>query len=80
MSDRIQKSEIARRLAERMDADEKTATEWIDGFVDTIYECLATGESVTIRGFGNFYVRQERSAWVFKFNPAQRFRTLFNWS
>ena len=38
------------------------------------------GESVTLKGFGSFYVRPERSTWVFKFNPAQRLRALFGWS
>jgi DNA-binding protein HU-beta len=35
---------------------------------------------VTLRGFGSFYVRPERSTWVFRFSPGQRLRALFGWS
>jgi hypothetical protein len=38
------------------------------------------GESVTLPGFGGFYVRREPESWVFKFNPGQRLRALFGWS
>jgi DNA-binding protein HU-beta len=48
--------------------------------VETLYESFKTGESVTLRGFGSFYVRPERSSWVFRFNPGQRLRALFGWS
>ena len=80
MTERIQKNELARRLAERMHTDTATATAWIDAVVETLYESFQAGESVTLKGFGSFYVRPERSSWVFKFNPAQRLRALFGWS
>jgi DNA-binding protein HU-beta len=80
MTERIQKDELARRLAERMQTDIPTAKAWIDGLVETLYESFQAGESVTLKGFGSFYVRPERSTWVFKFNPAQRLRALFGWS
>jgi DNA-binding protein HU-beta len=80
MDDRIQKGEVARRMARRMHTDEKTAEVWIDAFVESLYDSFRVGESVTIRGFGNFYVREERSQWVFKFNPAQRLRSILGWS
>jgi DNA-binding protein HU-beta len=80
VSDRIEKDELARRLAARMQADTTTASAWIDGFVETLYESFKAGESVTLRGFGSFYVRPERNSWVFRFNPGQRLRALFGWS
>jgi DNA-binding protein HU-beta len=80
MSDRIEKDEVARRLAERMGTDAATASAWIDALLETIYDSLKVGESVTLRGFGSFYVREERSSWVFRFNPGQRLRALFGWS
>ena len=80
MTERIQKDELAQRLAERMHTDKATATGWIDAVVETLYESFQAGESVTLKGFGSFYVRPERSSWVFKFNPAQRLRALFGWS
>lgn len=78
--DRIQKNEVARRLAERMQSDETTAAAWLDAMLDTLYESFKAGESVTLTGFGSFYVRPERSSWVFKFSPGQKLRAIFGWS
>lgn len=80
MPDRIQKEEIVRRLAARMEADDATAAAWVDGLLETLYESFRAGESVTLPGFGGFYVRSEGETWVFKFNPGQRLRALFGWS
>ena len=80
MIDRIEKDELARRLAARMQTDTATATVWIDEVLETLYESFKAGESVTLRGFGSFYVRPERRSWVFRFNPGQRLRALFGWS
>jgi DNA-binding protein HU-beta len=80
MAERIEKDALAGRLAARMQTDTTTATAWIDSFVETLYESFKAGESVTLRGFGSFYVREERSTWVFRFNPGQRLRALFGWS
>jgi len=80
MSQRIQKREIARRLAARMSSDEETASQWIDATIDTLYEAFKAGESVTLEGLGGFYVRPERESWVFRFNPGQKLRALFGWS
>ena len=80
MAERINKDEFVRRLAARMQADEVTVTAWVDGIVETLYESFKAGESVTLPGFGGFYVRQEPESWVFKFNPGQRLRALFGWS
>jgi hypothetical protein len=63
-----------------MQTDATTANAWIDGLLETFYESFKAGESVTLRGFGSFYVRPERSSWVFRFNPGQRLRALFGWS
>jgi Bacterial DNA-binding protein len=80
MTERIEKDELARQLAVRMQTDAARAPAWIDGIVETLYESFKTGESVTLRGFGSFYVRPERSSWVFRFNPGQRLHALFGWS
>jgi len=80
MTERINKDELVRRLAARMHADEATATTWVGSIVETLYESFKAGESVTLPGFGGFYVRQEPEGWVFKFNPGQRLRALFGWS
>jgi DNA-binding protein HU-beta len=80
MVERIQKDEIARRLGMRMQTDQATAAAWMDAVFETLYESFKAGESVTVKGFGSFYVRPERSSWVFKFSPGQRLRALFGWS
>ena len=80
MTDRLKKEDFVRLLVERMNADEATATAWVDGIVETLYGSFKAGKSVTLPGFGGFYVRPESESWVFKFNPGQRLRTLFGWA
>lgn len=80
MDERIQKKEVVRRLASRMKTDEATAALWVDALLDILYESFRHGQSVTLSGFGNFYVRSHHEQWVFKFNPSQKLRALFGWS
>ena len=80
MADRLKKEDFVRRLAARMNTDVTTATAWVDGTVETLYESFKAGESVTLPGFGGFYVRPGPENWIFKFNPGQRLRALFGWS
>jgi DNA-binding protein HU-beta len=80
VADRFRKNELTRQLAVRMNCDEQTAASWLDAVPETLYEAIKTGKSVTLPGFGGFYVRPERSTWVFRFNPGQRLRALFGWS
>jgi superfamily II DNA or RNA helicase len=68
------------RVARRLDRDGETVAEIVDGFLEEIYAALKHGDSVSLRGFGSFYVQAERDSWVFKFNPSQRLRALFGWS
>jgi DNA-binding protein HU-beta len=77
---RMKKQEFVWQVAERMNSSETTAALWVDAVTETIYEQLKLGESVTLPGFGTFYVRSERVQSVFKFNPSQRLRALFGWS
>lgn len=80
MTERMKKDEFVRLLAAKMETNEGTAAAWVDGVVETLYESFKEGKSVTLPGFGGFYVRPESESWVFKFNPAQRLRALFGWS
>jgi len=57
MTDRLKKEDFVRLLAARMNADEATATAWVDGVVETLYESFKDGKGVTLPGFGGFYVR-----------------------
>jgi DNA-binding protein HU-beta len=76
----IDKKELARRVSLRLNRETSEVEEVIDATVEEIYESLKQGNSVTLRNFGTFYVRTEPKTWVFKFNPSQRLRKLFNWS
>jgi hypothetical protein len=80
-AERMAKNELPRRLAARMATDEETAAAWIDGFIETLYESIKQGQSITLQGLGGFYVKPSRnSTWVFRFNPGQKLRALFRWS
>lgn len=86
MADRVEKPEIVRLTAERLGRDgrdEAAVTDVaavVDTFLEEVYEALKRGQSVSLRGFGAFYVRPERDRWVFRFNPSQRLRALLGWS
>ncbi|GBE26125.1 integration host factor subunit alpha [bacterium BMS3Bbin03] len=80
MSDRIEKKEFVKQLASRMDTDESVAAEWLDSVCDILYENFKQGKSVTLTGFGGFYVQPKRTTWIFKFNPGQKLKALFGWS
>jgi DNA-binding protein HU-beta len=80
MAERIQKKEVVHRLAVRMKTSETMSAMWLDAMLDTLYESFKSGQSVTLSGFGNFYVRPEQERWVFRFNPSQKLRALFGWS
>ena len=80
MSNRIQEKEIALTLAKRMGTDINIASVWLEAVTDAIFQEIRSGNSVTLRNFGSFYVRPERSTWVFKFSPSQKLRAALNWS
>ena len=80
MSDRVQTKDLVKLLAKRMKTDEETAGVWLDAMLDTLYKAFKKGQSVTLTGFGGFYVRRERGSWVFTFSPSQKLRKLFRWS
>lgn len=77
---RIEKPELVARVAARVQGDAGAVEEIIDATLDEIYQALKHGECVSLRNFGAFYVREERSRWVFRFNPSQKWRALFGWS
>lgn len=74
------KKEFISLLAKRMNTDEATAKQWIDGYADTLIDVFKTGEGVTVEGLGGFYVTRKSSGTVFKFNPCQRIRYILGWS
>jgi DNA-binding protein HU-beta len=80
MLDRIEREELIRLAAQRTGQEEEMVDMVVDAFLGEIYQVLKRGQSVTLKGFGCFYVRPERESWVFKFNPSQKWRALFGWS
>jgi integration host factor subunit beta len=51
------KSDLAEKLAEKVDLNKQQAEEVINIFTNSIIEALAKGDKVEIRGFGSFRVR-----------------------
>jgi len=51
------KSDLAEKLAEKVDLNKQQAEEVINIFTSSIIEALAKGDKVEIRGFGSFRVR-----------------------
>ena len=80
MAERIEKKEFVRRLAWRMETDEATAEQWLDGVLEEMYQTFRSGCGLTLSGFGGFYLDRRRETWAFKFNPGQKLRALFGWS
>jgi DNA-binding protein HU-beta len=81
MSDKsIDKKILIQRISKHLKKDTGTAEEIVDAALEEIYEALKQGESVSLRGFGTFYIDPRPSGTAFKFNPSQRLRALFGWS
>jgi DNA-binding protein HU-beta len=80
VADRIDKKALVSRVSQRVHRKVGVVERIVDVFLAEIYEALPRGESVSLRDFGSFYVRPERTSWVFKFNASQRLRKLFGWS
>ncbi|MBE9117912.1 HU family DNA-binding protein [Lusitaniella coriacea LEGE 07157] len=80
MSAPISKKEFIKMLANRMETNEKEASQWLEGTIDTFYNVFHQGRGVTLTGFGGFYLQPKRDSCSFKFNPSQKLRKLLGWS
>jgi DNA-binding protein HU-beta len=80
MAERMEKKTLLSVVAHRTGADEALVEQVLEATLETIYDALKRGESVSLRDFGTFYVRPEPERWVFKFTPSQRLRKLFGWA
>ena len=63
----MNKRELAVVLAERLEIDKKQALAFVDEFIDTVTDTVASGEPVVLSGFAKF-VRVQRAARVAR-NP-----------
>lgn len=80
MTKRIQKNELVKRIASRLSIDEKVSEEYLDAVIETLYDAFKSGESVTLKNFGSFYLDRRHSVCIFKFNPSQKLKALLGWS
>ena len=80
MATAISKEEFIKRLAARMNTDEATAKEWLEGTTETLYETFKEKKGVSLKGFGSFYLDERGDSCAFKFNPSQKLRALLGWS
>jgi len=80
MIGRVEKPDLVKLVSQRTSQEAPAVDEIVDAFFDEIYQALKRGDSVSLRGFGSFYVRPGDESWVFRFNPSQRLRALFGWS
>jgi DNA-binding protein HU-beta len=76
----IKNEELIQNISARTGLDHKTVNIIFDAILDEIYNSLKRCESVTLKNFGTFYIRDGHGQQVFKFNPSQRLRKLFGWS
>ncbi|VEP15272.1 conserved hypothetical protein [Hyella patelloides LEGE 07179] len=76
----IGKKDLVKRVTQKVDSKQKDVEEIIDATLEEIYQSLKQRESVNIRNFGTFYVKQHRDSVAFKFNPSQKLRMMFGWS
>lgn len=56
MSKSLTKKEFIQKLAMKMNANEKTASDWVDGVTDSLYEAFKEGQGVSLAGLGSFYL------------------------
>jgi len=54
----MNKSELIEKLAETMKLPIRESSSIINTIIDTMTEALANGDSIEIRGFGSFVVKQ----------------------
>ena len=54
MSSCLEKHELVRRLAGRMQPEATTSAAQVDGVIETLPESFKSGPSVTLPGFGDF--------------------------
>ena len=69
MSDRMDNKELVKRVAQRTGRDETVITEVIDAALEEMVAAFKQGASLSLRKFGTFYVRPERSSTVQRIKP-----------
>ena len=57
----MNKSELIDAIADELDMSKNEATSILNTILDTMTETLVSGESIELRGFGSFVIRQYES-------------------
>jgi DNA-binding protein HU-beta len=77
----VKEKELIKKVATRLGKSEEEVSLIVNAWIEEIVASLRRIESVTMRNFGTFYIREGSSGTrVFKFSPSQRLRKLFGWS
>ncbi|KKT28064.1 MAG: Bacterial nucleoid DNA-binding protein [Candidatus Yanofskybacteria bacterium GW2011_GWA1_44_21] len=57
----VKKTQLAQRIAEKMNVPKKQAAEFVDTFVDIVTGVMKSGDKVNITGFGIFKVADRKA-------------------
>lgn len=76
----IKHKEFVKMYASRADVSEEEASLQINHFVETIFDGMKEHRPITVEHFGNFHVAEHSHSVAFKFNPAQKFKSILGWA
>lgn len=57
----MNKGDLVTRVAEKAGLQKREAERAVDAFIETVQEALASGDKVTVVGFGTFEVRERQA-------------------
>jgi len=77
----MNEKELYAFMAEQMNSTEAEAKKWVEAFNDGVHKSIENRESLMIRNFGKFYVREtSRGSIIFKFLPSRRMKDLLGYA
>ena len=76
----MNEKELYTFMAEKMNSTESEAKKWVEAFNDGVHKSIENRESLMIRNFGKFYIREtSRGSIIFKFLPSRRMKDLLGY-
>jgi DNA-binding protein HU-beta len=57
----LKKTELIEAIAKRADVSKSQAQKYFDAFKQVVTDALKGGDEVQIKGFGKFYVREQKA-------------------
>jgi len=76
----MNKKEWIKAVSSQTKESETLVATILEASLEEIYQAMKREEKVTLRDFGTFYIDVRHSGTVFKFNPSQKWKTLFGWA